>query len=85
MAALDINLARSAGLWNAAEIAEKRKDARPVREYKVALPNELKHEQRVALVREFRRILPVDLGWRWISRFMRRNAVAINAIILRIF
>ena len=50
----DINWARDRqALWNAAEIAEKRKDARVAREYEVALPHELKREQRVALVREF--------------------------------
>lgn len=50
----DINWARDRqALWNAAEIAEKRKDARVAREYEVALPHELTREQRVALVREF--------------------------------
>jgi hypothetical protein len=50
----DINWARDRqALWNAAEIAEKRKDARVAREYEVALPHELKPAQRVALVREF--------------------------------
>jgi hypothetical protein len=53
-AKLDINWARDRqALWNAAEMAEKRKDARVAREYEVALPHELKAEQRVALVRAF--------------------------------
>jgi ATP-dependent exoDNAse (exonuclease V) alpha subunit len=50
----DINWARDRqSLWNAAEIAEVRKDARVAREYEVALPHELKREQRVELVRAF--------------------------------
>jgi len=54
MAKLDVNWARDRqALWNAAEMAEKRKDARVAREYEVALPHELKAEQRVALVRAF--------------------------------
>jgi MobA/MobL family len=53
-AKLDINWARDRQeLWNAAEMAEKRKDARVAREYEVALPHELKAEQRVELVRAF--------------------------------
>jgi Ti-type conjugative transfer relaxase TraA len=40
-------------LWNAAEKAENRKDARVAREFEVALPHELSGEQRIALVREF--------------------------------
>jgi hypothetical protein len=40
-------------LWNAAEQAEKRKDARVAREYEVALPHELKSAQRLELVRAF--------------------------------
>ena len=54
MAKLDVNWARDRqALWNAAEMAEKRKDSRVAREYEVALPHELKAEQRVALVRAF--------------------------------
>ncbi|MEO7205664.1 MAG: MobQ family relaxase [Steroidobacteraceae bacterium] len=50
----DINWARDRqALWNAAEIAEKRKDARVAREYEVALPHELTREQRVSLVQAF--------------------------------
>ena len=40
-------------LWNAAEAAEKRKDAKVAREYELALPHELKPAQRHALAREF--------------------------------
>lgn len=40
-------------LWNMAEAAEKRKDARVAREIEVALPHELTAEQRLALTREF--------------------------------
>ncbi|MGO9036965.1 MAG: MobA/MobL family protein [Steroidobacteraceae bacterium] len=42
-----------ANLWNAAEEAESRRNARVAREYLVALPVELSAEQRVGLVREF--------------------------------
>ncbi|MFT4089819.1 MAG: Ti-type conjugative transfer relaxase TraA [Asticcacaulis sp.] len=40
-------------LWNAAEFAEKRKDARVAREFEVALPHELSAEERLSLVRAF--------------------------------
>lgn len=40
-------------LWNVAEAAERRKDARVAREYEVALPSELTREQRTELVRRF--------------------------------
>jgi ATP-dependent exoDNAse (exonuclease V) alpha subunit len=40
-------------LWNAAEAAEKRRDARVAREYEVAVPHELSRSQRVDLVRTF--------------------------------
>jgi ATP-dependent exoDNAse (exonuclease V) alpha subunit len=50
----DINWPRDREqLWNAAEEAEKRKDARVAREYEVALPHELSPRERTALVREF--------------------------------
>ncbi|CDZ41633.1 Ti-type conjugative transfer relaxase TraA [Neorhizobium galegae bv. officinalis] len=45
-------LDRSA-LWNAAEKAENRKDARVAREFEVALPHELTADQRISLTREF--------------------------------
>src|SRR5690606_35719878 len=40
-------------LWNAAEKAELRKDARVAREFEIALPHELSAEQRVSLTRAF--------------------------------
>ncbi len=40
-------------LWNMAEAAERRKDARVAREIEVALPHELTAEQRLELTREF--------------------------------
>ena len=50
----DINWARDRqALWNAAERAEKRKDARVAREYELALPHELDKTQRTELVRAF--------------------------------
>jgi len=50
----DINWPRDRQtLWNAAESAEKRKDARVAREYEVALPAELTKAQRLELTRAF--------------------------------
>ncbi len=40
-------------LWNAAEFAESRKDARVAREFEIALPHELSAEQRLELTRSF--------------------------------
>lgn len=40
-------------LWNAAESAEKRKDARVAREYEVAIPKDLSRDQGIELVRDF--------------------------------
>ncbi|MDQ0561231.1 Ti-type conjugative transfer relaxase TraA [Rhizobium mesoamericanum] len=40
-------------LWNAAERAERRIDARVAREFVIALPHELSAEQRLALTRDF--------------------------------
>jgi Ti-type conjugative transfer relaxase TraA len=42
-----------AALWNAAELAEKRKDARVAREFEIALPHELTAEGRLAATRAF--------------------------------
>ena len=42
-----------AALWNAAEAAEKRKDARVARDYEVAIPKELSLAQGIDLVRDF--------------------------------
>src|SRR5258706_1739645 len=50
----DINWARNRqDLWNAAERAEKRKDARIAREYELSLPCEMAGPQRLALTRAF--------------------------------
>ena len=50
-------------LWNAAEGAESRKNARVAREYLVALPVELSHQQRLGLVRGFSRELTDRYGF----------------------
>jgi len=50
-------------LWNAAEQAEKRKDAQLAREIEVSLPHELTHEQRVWLVKDFAREAFVRRGY----------------------
>lgn len=49
-------------LWNAAELAEKRKDARTAREWIIALPSELDAEQRAALARDFAQALVTWYG-----------------------
>ena len=49
-------LDRSA-LWNAAELAEKRKDARVAREFEIALPHELSQDERLETARAFARDL----------------------------
>jgi hypothetical protein len=66
---LPTDVAESAGwarnreqLWNAAEGAEKRKDARVAREYEVALPHELNRAQRLELVRTFAQELADRFG-----------------------
>lgn len=54
LADFDMSWAKQrAQLWNAAETAESRKNARVAREYLVALPVELDPDQRVNLVRGF--------------------------------
>jgi ATP-dependent exoDNAse (exonuclease V) alpha subunit len=50
-------------LWNAAEIAEKQKNARVAREYMIALPRELTHTQRVNVVRGFAQELAERYGF----------------------
>ena len=50
-------------LWNAAEMAEKQKNARVAREYMVALPPELTHSQRVDAVRGFGQELAERYGF----------------------
>src|SRR5271170_1364974 len=52
-----------ASLWNAAESAETRKNARVAREYLVALPVELSPPQRLALVRGFSQELSDRYGF----------------------
>ena len=54
-------LDRSA-LWNAAERAEKRKDARVAREFEIALPHELSQDQRLETARAFARDLADRYG-----------------------
>jgi Ti-type conjugative transfer relaxase TraA len=49
-------------LWNAAEFAEKRKDARVAREFEIALPHELSAEQRLEAAREIARELADRYG-----------------------
>jgi ATP-dependent exoDNAse (exonuclease V) alpha subunit len=58
-------------LWNAAEMAETRKNARVAREYLVALPYELESRSRVDLAREFSREL--------VERYQFAADVAIHA------
>jgi len=51
---VDADWARDrSSLWNAAEVSEKRKDARMAREIEVALPYELSAKQRLDLTRAF--------------------------------
>lgn len=49
-------------LWNMAEAAEKRKDAKTAREWELALPSELDERQRVELTREFAHALITRYG-----------------------
>ncbi len=49
-------------LWNAAEAAEKRRDARVAREFEVALPHELSAEQRIEAAREMAQLLADRYG-----------------------
>lgn len=51
-----------AELWNAVELAEKRKDAQLSREVRFALPHELTDEQRLELVRDYTKQAFVDRG-----------------------
>jgi ATP-dependent exoDNAse (exonuclease V) alpha subunit len=50
-------------LWNAAEAAESRKNARVAREYLIALPEELTHPQRVEVVHGFAQELAERFGF----------------------
>ena len=49
-------------LWNRVEESETRKNSQVAREVRVALPDELTHAQRVALVRDYARAQFVDRG-----------------------
>jgi hypothetical protein len=49
-------------LWNSVEEAETRKNSQVAREVRVALPDELTHAQRVALVRDYAQAQFVDRG-----------------------
>ena len=71
-------LDRSA-LWNAAEAAEKRKDARVAREFEIALPHELSPEQHLAATRAFAHDLARRTGAAVTSRSTRRTRRAISA------
>ena len=51
-----------AALFNAAEAAEQRKDARTAREWRIALPDELNSDQRRALAHEFAQTLAERYG-----------------------
>ncbi len=51
-----------AALWNAAEGAEKRRDAKVAREYELALPHELGREERHQLAGEFAREVVARFG-----------------------
>ncbi len=60
----DMSWARDrASLWNSAECAETRRNARVAREYLVALPVELSPQQRVGLVRGFSQELSDRYGF----------------------
>lgn len=52
-----VNIPNRSDLWNAAEAAEKRKDACTAREYEINLPYELNQEQRTQLAQDFCRQL----------------------------
>lgn len=56
-----VNMSREQ-LWNAAENAEKRKDARVAREFEIALPAELTKEQRRELATDFAKSLVDRFG-----------------------
>ena len=59
----DVDWARDRqALWNAAELSERRKDARVAREYELAIPHELNRAQSMELVREFSQFLAARYG-----------------------
>jgi hypothetical protein len=49
-------------LWNMAEAAEKRKDAKVAREWELALPSEMRPSERAALARDFAKALAERYG-----------------------
>lgn len=49
-------------LWNAAESAEKRKDAKVAREWELALPKELNEKERIEVARNFAKAVCVIYG-----------------------
>ncbi|MGV1873836.1 Ti-type conjugative transfer relaxase TraA [Agrobacterium rosae] len=60
---IDADWARDrSALWNGAEAAEKRCDARVAREFEIALPHELNNDDRLSLTRAFARDLANRYG-----------------------
>ena len=68
-------------LWNSAEFAEVRKDARVAREVEVALPHELTPEQRLAQLEAQRKSLQTKLGKQERARDTRRK-ILLGALVL---
>ena len=56
-------MSASEKLWNAAEAAERQRDAQVAREVEAGVPVELEDEQAIALVREFLQQEFVARGW----------------------
>lgn len=71
-------------LWNAAEAAEQRKDARTAREWILALPSELAAEQRADLARDFARELVERYGVAVDVAIHAPREMATSATIMRI-
>jgi hypothetical protein len=71
-------------LWNAAEAAEKRSDARVAREFEIALPHELTPEERLEATRASRSRLPIATARRSTSRFILPMARRISGTTMRI-
>ena len=70
-------------LWNTAEHAEKRHNARVAREYQVTLPIELDPGQRLALARAFAQRSRSATRSPWILRFTNPAPKATRAIFMR--
>ena len=66
-------------LWNAAEFAEKRKDARVAREFEIALPHELSAEQRLEAAREMAALCTPSLRARSAMRSLPSTDVSPRA------